>query len=76
MIDDQITRAVPADLSVDAALPKQLELIVAAVIGAEINASVRFEIVGYEDAKPPYPRELVYIDAAADLSRNATCCRA
>ena len=41
---------------------KQIELIIAAVIGAEINASVRFEVVGYEDQKPPYPRELVYID--------------
>lgn len=41
---------------------KQLELIVASVIGAEINAAVRFEVVGYEEAIPPYPRELVYMD--------------
>jgi hypothetical protein len=41
---------------------KQLELIIASVIGAEINASVRFEIVGYEDQKPPYPREMVFVD--------------
>lgn len=42
---------------------KQLELIVATIIGAEINSSVRFEIPGYETAVPPYPRELVYADA-------------
>jgi len=41
---------------------KQFELIIASIIGAEINAQVRFEVVGYEDAKPPYPRELVYAD--------------
>jgi hypothetical protein len=39
---------------------KQLELIVASVVGAEINSSVRMEIVGYEDQVPPYPRELVF----------------
>ena len=42
---------------------KQLELIVASVIGAEVNASVRFEVVGYEDKVPPYPRDMVYADA-------------
>jgi len=42
---------------------KQLELIIASVIGAEINASVRFEIVGYQDQTPSYPRELVFLDA-------------
>jgi uncharacterized phage protein gp47/JayE len=42
---------------------KQLELIIASVIGAEINASVRFEVVGYEEAVPPYPRNLVYVDS-------------
>ena len=41
---------------------KQLELIVASIIGAEVNASVRFEVVGYEDAVPPFPRDLVYQD--------------
>ena len=46
---------------------KQIELIIAIVIGAEINASVRFEVVGYEEQVPPYPRELVYIDDAAAL---------
>ena len=29
---------------------KQLELIIASVLGAEVNAAVRFEIVGYENA--------------------------
>ena len=42
---------------------KQLELIIASVLGAEVNAAVRFEIVGYENATPPYPRDLVYADA-------------
>ena len=42
---------------------KQLELIVASIIGAEINAQVRFEIVGYENATPPYPRHMVYADS-------------
>jgi hypothetical protein len=42
-------------------LNKQLELIIASIIGPEINASVRFEVVGYEDQKPPFPRELVYM---------------
>ena len=42
---------------------KQFELIIATVIGAEINAQVRFEIVGYEHATPPYPRHMVYADA-------------
>lgn len=41
---------------------KQFELIIASVLGIEINASVRFEIIGYEDKVPPYPRELVYMD--------------
>jgi hypothetical protein len=41
---------------------KQIDLIVAAVIGTGINAAARFEIVGYEEEKPPYPRELAYVD--------------
>jgi hypothetical protein len=44
---------------------KQLELIVASVVGAEINATVRFEIPGYEEQTPPYPRELVYADSCS-----------
>jgi hypothetical protein len=46
-------------------LAKQLELIIANVVGAEINAQVRFEFPGYEDATPPYPRNLVYVDSCA-----------
>jgi hypothetical protein len=42
---------------------KQLELIIANVIGPQVNASVRFEVVGYEDQVPPYPRTLVYATA-------------
>jgi hypothetical protein len=38
---------------------KQLEVIVANVVGADVNSSVRFEVVGYEGQVPPYPRELV-----------------
>lgn len=44
---------------------KQLELIAASIIGAEINTSVRFEIVGYENHQPPYPRDLVYADSCS-----------
>jgi uncharacterized phage protein gp47/JayE len=42
-------------------LTKQLELIIANVVGAEINTEVRFEFPGYEDQQPAYPRDLVYI---------------
>jgi len=44
---------------------KQLELIVANVVGANVNASVRFEVIGYETASPPYPRTLVYMTDCA-----------
>ncbi|WLA79567.1 baseplate J/gp47 family protein [Bradyrhizobium elkanii] len=46
---------------------KQVELIVASVVGAEVNSQVYFEIVGYEDATPPYPRNLVYVTDCGDL---------
>lgn len=46
---------------------KQLELIVATVVGAEFNIQVRFEVVGYEDQKPPFPRDQVWITACGDL---------
>lgn len=39
---------------------KQIELIIASVVGAEINTSVRFEIPGYEEQTPPFPKELVW----------------
>lgn len=43
-------------------LIKQLELIIAAVIGPEINTQVRFEIEGYQDQKPnPFPRDMVFM---------------
>jgi Baseplate J-like protein len=42
---------------------KQLELIVASVVGAEFNSQVRFEIVGFENQTPPYPRYLVFADS-------------
>jgi hypothetical protein len=41
---------------------KQLELIVASVIGAEVNSAVRLEIEGYQDQNPPYPRNMVYMN--------------
>jgi len=44
---------------------RQLELIVASVVGAEINVEVRFEIVGYEDQVPPYPRDMVYVTSCS-----------
>jgi hypothetical protein len=46
---------------------KQLELIIASVVGPEINAEVRFEFIGYEDQAPPYPQSLVYVTACSDL---------
>jgi hypothetical protein len=46
-------------------LSKQLELIIANVVGAEINAQARFEFVGYEGQAPPYPRNLVYVDSCS-----------
>jgi len=62
VITDQITALFKRICPSKPLTTKQLELIIAQVIGAEINASVRFEIVGYEDQKPPYPRNLVYAD--------------
>jgi len=62
LITDQITALFLRICPSMPLLTKQLELIVATIIGAEINTSVRFEIVGYEDQKPPYPRNLVYAD--------------
>jgi Baseplate J-like protein len=41
---------------------KQIDLLVAMVIGPEINAAARFTVVGYENQNPPYPRELVFLD--------------
>ena len=46
---------------------KQLELIVASIIGPEVNAQVRFEVVGYEGQIPPYPRDDVWITSCGDL---------
>jgi len=46
---------------------RQIELIVAAVIGPEFNVSVRFEVVGYEDQIPPYPRDDVWVTPCGDL---------
>ena len=62
MIEDQIVALFKRICPSMPLKSKQLELIVASIIGAEVNAAVRFEIVGYEDAKPPYPRNLVYAD--------------
>jgi len=62
MIEDQITALFQRICPSKELCAKQLELIIASVIGAEINASVRFEIVGYEDAQPEYPRNMVYMD--------------
>jgi len=46
---------------------KQIDLIIASVIGPEINASAHFEVVGYEDKVPPYPREDVWVTSCGDL---------
>jgi len=62
MIEDQITALFARICPSKDLCAKQLELIIASIIGAEINASVRFELPGYEDQKPPYPRNLVYTD--------------
>jgi hypothetical protein len=40
---------------------QQIELIVAAVVGADANIEVWFSVVGFEKFNPPYPRELVLI---------------
>lgn len=42
---------------------RQLELIVASIVGSDVDVSVRFEIVGYETAQPPYPIGVVYADS-------------
>lgn len=44
---------------------RQLELIVASVVGAELNIEVRFEVVGYEEQVPAYPRDLVFMSACS-----------
>lgn len=44
---------------------KQIELIVASVVGAEINAEAHFEIAGYEDQIPPFPRDMVWMTACS-----------
>ena len=40
---------------------KQIEVIVASVIGAEIDTDVHFEVVGYEESSPAFPRDLVLV---------------
>jgi Baseplate J-like protein len=63
MIEDQ-TKALFATLCPSKKVTtKQFEVIIASIIGAEVNASVRFELIGYETAIPPYPRQLVFADA-------------
>lgn len=42
---------------------RQLEVIIASIIGPEINAAVRFEVVGYENQVPPFPQNLVWMDS-------------
>jgi len=46
---------------------KQIELIAASVLGAEVNVAARFEIVDPNYEPPAYNRELVYITACGDL---------
>jgi hypothetical protein len=67
MIDDQIHDLF---LRVCPSVPfrvKQIELIVSSIIGAEYSVAVRFEVVGYEDQKPPFPRDMVWVTACGDL---------
>lgn len=62
LIDDQI---VALFKRICPSLPlrtKQIELIIATILGAEVNTQVRFELPGYEGNVPPYPRNLVYAD--------------
>jgi hypothetical protein len=63
MIADQIRALFERICPSTALTSKQLELIAASVIGAETNVSVRFSVPGYENQVPPYPRDLVYMDA-------------
>ena len=46
---------------------KQIDLIVASVMGADINSSARFSIIGWEDTPPFYPRDLTWVTACGDL---------
>jgi hypothetical protein len=62
VISDQITALFKRICPSKDLCSKQLELIVASVVGPEINTAVRFEIAGYEGQNPPYPRNLVYVD--------------
>jgi hypothetical protein len=65
IISDQITALFQRICPSMPLRSKQLELIVASVVGAEINAQVRFEVVGYENQEPPFPRNLVYADGCS-----------
>lgn len=46
---------------------KQIDLIVANVVGAEVSTHVRFSIVGWEEHNPPYPRDMVFVTNCGDL---------
>lgn len=46
---------------------KQIDLIVASVIGIEIDSSARFSIPGWETTPPFYPRDQVYVGPCGDL---------
>jgi hypothetical protein len=46
---------------------KQIELIVASVMGTEIDSSARFSIVGWEDTPPFYPRDLMWQTPCGDV---------
>jgi hypothetical protein len=70
MISDQITALFQRICPSMPLRSKQLELIIASVIGADVNAQVYFTFPGYEDQKPPYPRSLVY---ASDCSIEPEC---
>jgi hypothetical protein len=67
MITDQITALFRRICPSMPLRVKQLELIIASIIGPEVNASVRFEVIGYEGQIPPFPREMVWMTACGDL---------
>lgn len=67
IIEDQISALFQRICPSKPLRAKQLELIIASVVGAEINTAVRFEVVGYENDMPAFPRDMVWITSCGDL---------
>jgi hypothetical protein len=74
LITDQITALFLRICPSKDLCPMQLEVIVANIIGPEINASVRFEVEGYQGQSPPYPRDLVYVGCCIEPECDVLPC--